>query len=228
RSDIYALGVVGYLAVSGRLPFETSNLPALLFKQATEPAPGVLRVAPGLPPALAAAIDRCLVRDPAGRFPDGEALAAALAPHGFRGPGFASATSAAPPVLADGRALAPGTRVLLVAGIARPQRFAASARGTGLEIAGERFYPDHHPYPAESLEEIRRAAAAAGAEAVLATAKDGVKLRGRLALPLAELPVRAVPEPAFWRWLDGEVTALLDGDAEALRGGAATRRDTGC
>ena len=80
RSDIYALGVVGYLAVSGRLPFESSNLPALLVRQATEAPPSVMRVAPGLPPALGAAIDRCLARDPAGRFTDGEALAAALAP----------------------------------------------------------------------------------------------------------------------------------------------------
>jgi serine/threonine-protein kinase len=80
RSDIYALGVVGYLAVSGRLPFEASNLPALLIRQVSEPAPGVLRAAPGLPPSLGAAIDRCLARDPAARFPDGEALAAALAP----------------------------------------------------------------------------------------------------------------------------------------------------
>jgi eukaryotic-like serine/threonine-protein kinase len=80
RSDIYALGVVGYLAVSGRLPFEASNVPALLLRQATEPAPGVLRAAPGLPPALAAAIDRCLARDPVARFDDGEALAVALAP----------------------------------------------------------------------------------------------------------------------------------------------------
>ncbi len=80
RSDIYALGVVGYLAVSGRLPFERTDLPALLVQQTTEDAPGVARAAPGLPPALSAAIDCCLARDPDERFPDGEALAAALAP----------------------------------------------------------------------------------------------------------------------------------------------------
>lgn len=80
RSDIYSLGVVGYLALSGRLPFESANLPALLVKQATEEAPSVKRAAPGLPPALAAAIDRCLARNPDDRFADGEALAEALVP----------------------------------------------------------------------------------------------------------------------------------------------------
>jgi serine/threonine-protein kinase len=80
RSDIYALGVVGYLAVSGRLPFEAQNLPALLVRQASEAPDSVMRAAPGLPPVLGAAIDRCLARDPAERFADGEALAAALAP----------------------------------------------------------------------------------------------------------------------------------------------------
>jgi eukaryotic-like serine/threonine-protein kinase len=80
RSDIYSLGVVGYLAVSGRLPFETSNLPALLLKQATEEAPSVMKAAPGLPPALGAAIDRCLALAPEERFADGEAVAAALVP----------------------------------------------------------------------------------------------------------------------------------------------------
>ncbi|MGE0552792.1 MAG: serine/threonine-protein kinase, partial [Gemmatimonadales bacterium] len=80
RSDLYSLGVVGYLALSGRLPFESSTVPALLVRQATEAPPEVTRVAPWLPAALAAAIDRCLARDPDERFPDGEALAAALAP----------------------------------------------------------------------------------------------------------------------------------------------------
>jgi serine/threonine protein kinase len=71
RSDIYALGVVGYLALSGRLPFDSPNLHALLVRQATEAPPSVMRAAPGLPPALGAAIDRCLARDPDGRFTDG-------------------------------------------------------------------------------------------------------------------------------------------------------------
>src|SRR5262249_23664568 len=46
----------------------------------TEDAPSVMRAAPGLPPALGAAIDKCLARDPAARFAGGEALADALAP----------------------------------------------------------------------------------------------------------------------------------------------------
>jgi serine/threonine-protein kinase len=80
RSDIYALGVVGYLAVSGRLPFESKELPALLVSQVSEDAPSVMRAAPGLPSALGAAIDQCLARDPDARFPDGETLADALVP----------------------------------------------------------------------------------------------------------------------------------------------------
>ena len=80
RSDIYSLGVVGYLAVSGRLPFEEQSVPALIVRQSMDTPPSVISVAPGIPSALAAAIDRCLDPDPAGRFADGEALAAALAP----------------------------------------------------------------------------------------------------------------------------------------------------
>ncbi|MEO7502482.1 MAG: serine/threonine-protein kinase [Gemmatimonadaceae bacterium] len=80
RSDIYSLGVVGYLALSGRLPFEEESVQALIVRQSIDTPPSVISVAPGTPSALAAAIDRCLDPDPAGRFADGEALAAALAP----------------------------------------------------------------------------------------------------------------------------------------------------
>ncbi|HKT06741.1 MAG TPA: serine/threonine-protein kinase [Gemmatimonadaceae bacterium] len=80
RSDVYALGVVGYYIVSGRLPYDAKSVAALAGQQLGEAAPPVERVAPGVPPALARAIDRCLHRDPDGRFPGGEALADALEP----------------------------------------------------------------------------------------------------------------------------------------------------
>ncbi len=80
RSDVYALGVVGYYIVSGRLPYEAKSVLALAGKQLGEAAPPVERAAPGVPPALARAIDRCLHRDPDGRFAGGEALADALEP----------------------------------------------------------------------------------------------------------------------------------------------------
>lgn len=77
RSDLYALGVVGHLAVSGRFPAEGRLLPV---REAAPRGRAVLEAAPGLSPAFAAAIERCLAHDPAQRFATGEALADALAP----------------------------------------------------------------------------------------------------------------------------------------------------
>ncbi len=78
RSDLYSLGVVGYFALSGKLPFDTPDIAALLAMHITRPAPPLLSVAPGVPRRLAQAVDRCLAKDPAARFPTGEALAEAV------------------------------------------------------------------------------------------------------------------------------------------------------
>ena len=133
----------------------------------------------------------------------GRWLAAALAPHGFAGPGFASATVAAPPrLLAEDVALAAGTPVAAVAAIARPQAFFAAARASGARVVAELAFADHHDYPEADLRAIARRARAAGAGVVLTTAKDRAKLEGRLGLPLAILPVTARPEPALLAFLD--------------------------
>ena len=80
RSDLYSLGIVAYVAVSGRLPFEASNVPALLMQQVSATPSSVASVAPGMPRLLADAIDRCLEKDPDNRFATGEGLAEALVP----------------------------------------------------------------------------------------------------------------------------------------------------
>jgi hypothetical protein len=77
RSDLYSLGVVGYYALSGRLPFTAPTVAALLVQQVSK-APPPLAV-PGAPRSLLAAIDRCLAKDPGERPQTGEELAAALA-----------------------------------------------------------------------------------------------------------------------------------------------------
>jgi tetraacyldisaccharide 4'-kinase len=140
----------------------------------------------------------------------GAALAEALRPHGFTGPGFASRTVPGQARLADGSPLPSGTRVFLVTAIARPENFAATVRSLGYEILGELRFPDHHRYPSTSLDRIAEAWQASGAAAVLTTSKDRVKLHGRLDVLLAELPVHAEPEPAFWSWLDGEVGRIRE------------------
>ncbi|HTL95647.1 MAG TPA: serine/threonine-protein kinase [Gemmatimonadaceae bacterium] len=78
RSDLYSLGVVGYLALTGRFPFEAALASAVLVAQVTKPAPAVLTVVPSAPRALAEIIDRCLAKDPAARFQSGAELADTL------------------------------------------------------------------------------------------------------------------------------------------------------
>jgi len=79
RADLYSLGVVAFLSLSGRLPFEDADPTTLMAMHITKPAPPLASVAPGTPRRLAQAVDKCLAKHPAERFPDGEALAESVA-----------------------------------------------------------------------------------------------------------------------------------------------------
>jgi serine/threonine-protein kinase len=78
RSDLYALGVVGYQMLSGELPFNASSTPALLVKQISERPTPVDVHRPDAPPDLARAVMLLLEKDPSNRFPTADALVAAL------------------------------------------------------------------------------------------------------------------------------------------------------
>lgn len=145
----------------------------------------------------------------AGSVTAGAELAAALAPHGFSGPGFASSSASGPARSATGALLPAGTRVIAFAGIARPEAFFLDVERQGLDVAARLAFPDHHAYPDESIARIEGAFRRHRAAALLTTAKDELKLQGRLEPAAAVLPVVARPEPNFWEWFDERLARVL-------------------
>jgi serine/threonine-protein kinase len=78
RSDLYSLALTAYFALTATVPMRADSTGKVLARQLTEVLPSMATVRPDLPTPLAAAIDRCLEKDPAARFPNAEALVEAL------------------------------------------------------------------------------------------------------------------------------------------------------
>ncbi len=79
RSDIYALGCVGYWLITGKQVFEADTGVALIVEHVkTEPTPPSARTELPIPPELEAIIMKCLAKDPADRFQSAREMAAAL------------------------------------------------------------------------------------------------------------------------------------------------------
>jgi serine/threonine-protein kinase len=78
RSDLDSLGATAFFALTGRAPFEAGNVPALLAKHVTEPAPTVQSLRREVPGKLSEAISKCLAKSPPDRYESGEALARAV------------------------------------------------------------------------------------------------------------------------------------------------------
>ena len=108
----------------------------------------------------------------------------------------------------------PPRRVFAVAGIARPQRFFADVRAAGHDVAGQRAFADHHRFSARDVERLVRDARAAGAEALITTEKDYVRLLPfrPFAMPVVRVALTMEPDPLpeFRRWLAGELDAARD------------------
>lgn len=77
-SDLYALGVVSYQLMAGRLPYEAASLTDLARLQEAGAPPRLDLEVRDVPPTLAAAIARALDRDPARRYADAAEMEDAL------------------------------------------------------------------------------------------------------------------------------------------------------
>ncbi len=71
-----------------------------------------------------------------------------------------------------------GKRVLAFCGIARPGSFLDTLKEAGLKVVDFVSYPDHHYFASRERAELTEKARAAGAEMIVTTEKDAVKIEG--------------------------------------------------
>ncbi len=83
RTDIYAMGVMLFEMVSGRLPFEADSVLTVMRMHLEEPVPDLSEINPATPAGLKAVIQKALEKDPGDRYASAaeldQALEAALA-----------------------------------------------------------------------------------------------------------------------------------------------------
>lgn len=81
-----------------------------------------------------------------------------------------------------------GWSVLALCGIGNPAAFSEDLMRLGLSVAAEEFFADHHAYTQADLQRVTEAARAVGAEAIVTTEKDAVRLER---LQQSDMPIYA-------------------------------------
>ncbi len=131
---------------------------------------------------------------------------------GLPAPVFTMKRQLGPPFYGDA-AVGAGA-VFAFAGIADPGEFFRLLRSTGTEVLGTLSFPDHHRYSGADVRRVLGAARAAGADSLLTTEKDYVRLlRFRpFSIPLGFVPLTIQPEPRaeFAAWLSAGLRAARD------------------
>ncbi|MEA2645662.1 MAG: eukaryotic-like serine/threonine-protein kinase, partial [Chloroflexota bacterium] len=78
-SDIYALGIIAYQALTGRVPYQAATPMAVVLAHQSEPLPMPRTINPAIPPEVEEVLLKCLARNPADRYGTGEKFIRALA-----------------------------------------------------------------------------------------------------------------------------------------------------
>jgi len=101
--------------------------------------------------------------------------------------------------------------VLLVSGIANPGRFREMVKSMSADIRDELVFTDHYQYRAPDVAAITTATRVCGAQYILTTSKDAVKLAALLktgavlGAPALVLETTFVPEPNFLEFLQQSI-----------------------
>jgi Tol biopolymer transport system component len=136
RTDIYALGVLGYEMLSGRPPFSGNNPQQVLAAHVTDTPVPISRHRANIPPALASLIMRCLEKKPADRFQTAEEVREQLETAGTPTGGTVPTQAVAPPpVLVRGQR----KKNLVFAGVAAVLLVGSLLAGKYLGGSGREF-----------------------------------------------------------------------------------------
>jgi len=108
-----------------------------------------------------------------------------------------------------------------VAGIARPERFFDDLRSRGMDLRGTRAFRDHYAFRQRDVDGIVAEARTSGAQIVVTTVKDAVRLESLdlSGLPFATVALHVRVEPAddFAAWI-GDRLAVARQRRESLPG----------
>ena len=77
-SDLFSLGTSLYQMVCGKLPFAGDSMAQLMFRIANEPHTDIMTINPGVPPCVAAIINRALAKKVEDRYQSGSEMAEAI------------------------------------------------------------------------------------------------------------------------------------------------------
>ena len=78
RADIYSLGAVAYVMLTGREPFRADSAAATAYRRLVEDATPVELIVSSIPPDLSAVVRKCMARERAERWPNAKALSVSL------------------------------------------------------------------------------------------------------------------------------------------------------
>ena len=249
RSDVYALGLVGWELLAGQQPWEGESLYGVVVKQREQDLPRLSTLRPGLPRPLVAAIEGCLHKAPGDRWQSAAEFLSALAPTlptaaptvempgvGARGAAAAAARAPLPPAgpLADAvaRVSAAGAVPGVESAAAMPVRAAAPIEPRPEPRPEPRSEPrtaDARPAALRDAEpdpdaRARRAAAPRRRGRRLAGAALGLALLGAAAAAAVVVRDRDTARGAAPTWTDSLATA--PGGSAAGEVGAAAAATT--